>query len=501
MALTAQEKLQLRKLVKELKSYKAPHTEFVSVYIPEGYEITKIINHLAEEQGTASNIKSASTRKNVQAALERMIQHLRNFKQTPPHGLAVFSGNVAAMEGKQDLKVWSIEPPIPLNIRIYRCDKNFVTDILENMMMEHRVYGLVVLDRRDANLALLKGKSIIPLQRTHSEVPGKFKAGGQCLLSSTIIIRKGKKASISKVKVGDLVLSYDFKKKKLINSRVTDKWKVKKEILLEVFAKKKIISCSEDHLFFIHKKNKIERVPAKKLRKGDLLFLVNKQINPILITKIKRKRGKWNLVDVSVKNQNFIANGIIVHNSAQRFARIREGAIKDHFKKIAEYMKEQFLPYGNNLQGIILGGPGVTVQDFLNKDYLTGDVKKRIIGTKDLSYTGDFGLQELLDKSEDLLAEEEVALEKKAVNRFLEQFMHNPKKAAYGEKEVEKALEMNAVDVLLVSEAIPEDKILELEEKARKGGSEVKIISVETREGAQLRDLGGIAATLRFEIE
>jgi hypothetical protein len=39
---------------------------------------------------------------------------------------------------------------------------------------------------------------------------------------------------------------------------------------------------------------------------------------------------------------------------------------------------------------------------------LTGDLKKKIIGTKDLSYTGEFGLQELLDKSEDLLAAEEV---------------------------------------------------------------------------------------------
>lgn len=283
MALTATEKLHFKKQIKELKSHKAPHTEFVSVYVPQGYEMSKIINHLAEEQGTASNIKSASTRKNVQAALEKMIQHLRNFSKTPPNGLAIFSGNIAASEGKQDMRIWSIEPPIPLNIRIYRCDKSFITDILEEMIVEHNVYGLVVLDRRDANIALLKGKTIVPLQKTHSEVPGKTKAGGQ---------------------------------------------------------------------------------------------------------------------------------------SAARYARLREGAYKDHFKKIAEYMKEQFLPLGNNLKGIIIGGPGITVNDFINKDYLTGDVKKKIIGTKDLSYTGDFGLQELLEKSEDLLAEEEVAIEKKIGTGF-----------------------------------------------------------------------------------
>jgi peptide chain release factor subunit 1 len=366
MALSAQEKLRLKKLVRELHSHKAPHTEFVTVYVPAGYDLTKIIQHLAEEQGTASNIKSATTRKNVQGALEKMIQHLRTVGKTPEHGLAVFSGNIAAGEGKQDMKVWSVEPPIPLNTRIYRCDKLFVTDLLEEMLMEHAVYGLVVLDRRDAMIALLKGKTIVPLKKTHSEVPGKTKAGGQ---------------------------------------------------------------------------------------------------------------------------------------SAARYSRLREGATKDHYKKIADFMKEQFLHLGNDLKGIILGGPGITVNDFMNKDYLTGDIKKKIIGTKDLSYTGEEGLQELLDRSEDLLAKEEVALEKKAMAAFFKEFRDNPKKATYGEKETLNALEMNAVATLLLSESMEEEKIFELEEKAQAGGAEVKIISTETREGVQLKDLGKIAAILRFEVE
>ena len=164
-------------------------------------------------------------------------------------------------------------------------------------------------------------------------------------------------------------------------------------------------------------------------------------------------------------------------------------------------MKDQFLPLGNNLKGIIIGGPGTTVQDFIGHDYLTGDLKKKILGTKDLSYTEEFGLQELLDKSEDLLAEEEVAQEKKTMQQFFRQFIDFPKKVTYGEKETFKALEMNAVDLLLISENMPEEKILILEEKALAGGSTVKIISTETREGVQLRDLGGVAAILRFEIE
>src|SRR3989338_6026417 len=122
MALTAKQKHDMKKFIKELESYRGSHTELVSVYIPAAYDMNKVINHLFQEQGTASNIKSASTRKNVIDALERMIQHLRLFKRTPENGLAAFAGNVASRDGRHDLHVWSVEPPVPVKTRIYRCD-------------------------------------------------------------------------------------------------------------------------------------------------------------------------------------------------------------------------------------------------------------------------------------------------------------------------------------------------------------------------------------------
>src|SRR3989338_6114128 len=106
------EKFKLKKFVQELRAIRGRHTELVTVYIPSGYDLNKIIAHLAQEQGTASNIKDKTTRTNVIDSLERMIRHLRLFKQTPPNGLAIFSGNTASQEGKQNIKVWSLEPPI-----------------------------------------------------------------------------------------------------------------------------------------------------------------------------------------------------------------------------------------------------------------------------------------------------------------------------------------------------------------------------------------------------
>ena len=364
MSLTESQRFHLKKSIKELERYRGRHTELVSVYIPQDYDMNKIINHLAQEQGTASNIKSASTRKNVTDALERMIQHLKLFKRTPPNGLVVFSGNVAEREGQQDFKVWSIEPPIPLKTRIYRCDKEFVLDILRDMLEAKEVYGLVVMDRRDANIALLKGKTIIPLVKTHSEVPGKFKAGGQ---------------------------------------------------------------------------------------------------------------------------------------SAMRFARQIEGAAKDHYKKVAEYMKETFLNM-EGLKGIIVGGPGPTKYDLVEGDFITNEVKKKIIAIKDLSYTGEFGLEELLEKSQDVLAQEDVTEEKKIVNKFLETLATKRNMAAYGEADTMNKLKMGVVGILLLSEDLSDEKIEEFEAAAKPVGSEVRIISTQTREGAQLRDLGKVAAILRYEV-
>ena len=154
-----------------------------------------------------------------------------------------------------------------------------------------------------------------------------------------------------------------------------------------------------------------------------------------------------------------------------------------------------------NLKGIIVGGPGPTKYDFIDSGYITADVKKKIIAIKDLSYTDEFGLQELLEKSQDVLAEEEVIEEKKIVGKFFELLSKKPGLVSYGIEEVMKKLKMGIVETLLVSEALEDKKIEEFEEEAKKVGSDVKIISTETREGNQLKEIGKTAAILRYEVQ
>ena len=358
------QKKKLLRFIKELESYRGRHTELVSIYVPQGYDIIKIIHHVQTEQGTANNIKDKTTRNHVIDSLERIIRHLRLFKKTPENGLAVFAGDVSEKDNKSDIQVFSFEPPEPLQIRLYRCDQTFLLDPLKDLVEERDIYGLIVLDNREGNVGILKGALVKEIKRMTSDVPGKTTKGGQ---------------------------------------------------------------------------------------------------------------------------------------SQQRYARIRELAAKDFHKKIADVANKEFLEM-KNLKGIILGGPGPTKETFLDGGYLNNEIKKKILGVRDLSYTGDFGLKELVEKSKDLLAEQASVKEKKLLDKFFTTLAKDRKKVVYGKEKSLKALEMSAVEILILSDNLEDEFIDEVEEKAVSYGTTVEVVSSETEGGTQLKELGGIAGMLRFEV-
>ncbi len=495
MAISTKEKQKLKKFVRKLENVRGRHTELVSVYIPAGYDIVKIINHLMQEQGTATNIKDKTTQKHVIDSLERMIRHLRLFKATPENGLAVFSGNVSDKEGKVDIQVYSFEPPSPLNTRIYRCDQSFVLEILKGMMDISETYGLIVMDRRDASVGLLKGTQIEELNAMHSAVPGKTKAGGQCLDPETSIeMADGQFVLLCDVEEGDEVKSFDFEKREFVDSKVVKIWETNKDKLFRISYNDEEIKCSADHIFFLEDGSEN---PAENLKVG--MDLLNSKGKGVTIKKIEIDEKDVKLIDIEVGSGNFVAEGIVVHNSAQRFARIREEATKEFFNRINDSAQKAFLNI-KELKGILIGGPGQYKEIFIDRGYLNDQLKRKIISIQDLSYTGEFGLKELVEKSQDVLADEAIAQERKIMERFLKLLSVEPEKIAYGLDEVKKALEFGAIDVLLVSEDLDEETMDFFEEKCEESGAELQVISTDTSEGKQLRDLGLVGAILRFAL-
>jgi peptide chain release factor subunit 1 len=173
------DRLKLKIAVDELAGYRGRHTEMVTVYAAAGSNINQIITQLVSEQSTAMNIKSKNTRKNVIDALEKLIRHLKLYKQIPENGLALFCGNISETEGQPDIQIWAIEPPKPLKIKFYRCDQTFVLEPLQEMLESTDVFGLIVVDRKEATFGVLDGKTIKTIRHLTSGIPSKFKAGGQ----------------------------------------------------------------------------------------------------------------------------------------------------------------------------------------------------------------------------------------------------------------------------------------------------------------------------------
>ncbi len=359
-----QEQKDFKEFVEKITKFRGRHTELVTVLIPAGYNVNEVVKQLEAEKSTASNIKSRSTKNNVIEALEKIARELKQGPQKYTNGIAIFCGNTSLDEGKQNIEFFAVQPPQPLNTRLYRCDQTFVTDPLIEMTETTQVYGLLVIERKEATIGLLEGNRIKVLQKMTSGVPGKIRAGGQ---------------------------------------------------------------------------------------------------------------------------------------SSQRFARITEGMAKEFYRRVAETMKTEFFDM-KKLKGILVGGPIPTKEEFLEEGQLVTALKNKVIAVKDIGYADEHGLGLLVEAAQEELAEQDITKERKIIERFFTILGKDPDKGFYQYPKVKKALEMGAVDTLLLSETLEKPIIKELTKIAEQMGTIVILVSDETDEGKQFTNLSGVGAILRYKV-
>jgi peptide chain release factor subunit 1 len=310
--------LLLKKKLKEIKTYKGDGTQLISLYIPPNADRSSVTKQLTDEISQSSNIKSQQTRKNVQAALRRLTNYLRQIDfKLPATGLVLFSGNVSENPAKNDVVLLTITPPKPLTTKLYWCDSEFHTAPLEDMALTDEVYGLVTIDKREATAAILSGKSYQIILHETSGVPGKTRAGGQ---------------------------------------------------------------------------------------------------------------------------------------SSVRFERLREKAAQDFYRRVGERMSLSMVDIPK-LKGIIVGGPGMTKNEFLEESELDYRLKNMVMGTLDTSYTDESGIKEMLDKSGELLKDASIIKERQLINKFIEKVATNGL-ATYGYNEVIESIMQGKAEVVLVSEGL-----------------------------------------------
>ena len=115
---TSLEKFRLKRALETLANKEGRGTELISLYVPPGRQISEVIAMLRQEYGTAANIKSDTTRKNVQDAIVKVMQRLKLFKETPENGLVIFCGAIPQNggPGSERIETYVIEPPEPIHV-------------------------------------------------------------------------------------------------------------------------------------------------------------------------------------------------------------------------------------------------------------------------------------------------------------------------------------------------------------------------------------------------
>jgi len=407
----AHKKYEFKRTLEALRDKRGRGTELISLYIPHDKQIYDITSQLREEFGQASNIKSRVTKQNVQGAIESLLSRLKLIPKAPVNGVVIFCGAVDIGANKTDMQTIIIEPPEPIVSYKYHCDSAFLLTPLEEMLHEQKTYGLLVLDRREATVGLLKGKHIEEMAHLTSNVPGKQRKGGQ---------------------------------------------------------------------------------------------------------------------------------------SSHRFQQLRLIAINDFYTRIADAASAVFLAIDHkDFQGVFIGGPSPTKEEFEAGEFLHHEIQKKILGLFDVANTDESGLTELFDQLGDVLSDVDVVKEKKHMEMFLRDLVNDTGRASYGEEQVRKNLQMGSVELLLLSDELRKvritikcgncsfeekktmtkkpgdddyqpgnctkcgsslrvvdstDIVEELSSIADQMGTNIAFISSDFEEGNQLLNaFGGIAAILRFK--
>ncbi|MCW1300996.1 MAG: mRNA surveillance protein pelota [Candidatus Nanoarchaeia archaeon] len=177
-----------------------------------------------------------------------------------------------------------------------------------------------------------------------------------------------------------------------------------------------------------------------------------------------------------------------------------ESLRKKFFKGLAEKLIEMF--ERKKPDAIICGSQKVFLE--VLKEYLPPEFTSKVL-LGEISTSGIAGINEIIKRGyvELLVGKSRIAEEVKLVQDFMVHLARG-EKCAKGFEEVKRALEYGAVQYLLISEKLLDEKLEEVEpilENAERTGAKVYLISLKHEAGEMLYSIGGIGAILRFDVK
>merc|ERR1719230_1578792 len=273
---------------------------------------------LADEFGTASNIKSRVNRLSVLSAITSVQQRLKLYNKVPPNGLVIYCGTIVTDDGKEKKVNIDFEPFKPINTSLYLCDNKFHTEALSELLADDNKFGFIVMDGNGCLFGTLAGNTREILHKLSVDLPKKHGRGGQ---------------------------------------------------------------------------------------------------------------------------------------SALRFARLRLEKRHNYVRKVAEVSAQMFITNDKvNMEGIVLAGSADFKNDLHASDIFDNRLVAKVMKTVDVSYGGENGFNQAIELSADALANVKFIQEKKLISTYFEQISQDTGKYCFGIEDTLKALEMGAVETLVVYE-------------------------------------------------
>jgi len=233
--------------------------------------------------------------------------------------------------------------------------------------------------------------------------------------------------------------------------------------------------------------------------------------------------------------------------SALRFARLRLEKRHNYIRRCAETSAQLFISQDRvNVTGLILAGLADFKNELATSELFDPRLAVKVLKIVDVSYGGENGLNQAIELSAEVLQNVKFIQEKKLISKFFEDIAQDTGKYCYGVKDTLAALDMGAIETLIVWENLDinrfklrnnvsgEEKVvylnkeeeknpdhfhdketgaeLEVVEKVglldwfadnyKKFGATLEFVTNKSQEGAQfVKGFGGIGGILRYKVD
>ncbi|KZV70731.1 peptide chain release factor eRF/aRF subunit 1 [Peniophora sp. CONT] len=139
--------------------------------------------------------------------------------------------------------------------------------------------------------------------------------------------------------------------------------------------------------------------------------------------------------------------------SALRFSRLRDEKRHNYVRKVAELAVQHFITADRvNVTGLVLAGSADFKTELSQSDLFDNRLVAKIIKVVDVSYGGENGFNQAIELASESLANVKFVQEKRLIQKYFDEISQDSGKYCYGIEDTLKALELGAVETLIVWE-------------------------------------------------